>query len=116
MSRRSRGRYSAGVGKKNGTPTIDPPTPQAIDDYSGFKVPLSKIRKDWQGLYSVSPDIRNPQDFVRGVKDDPSLPFSRPEAPDEYIATALLWEDGRVMLGEDGRVLLSEGLIPGDTL
>lgn len=116
MSRRPRGRYSAGVGKKYGTPTVDPPEPQAIDDYSGFKVPLSRVEKDWQGLYSVSPDRRNPQDFLRGIKDNPSLPFARPEAPDVFVAAPLLWEDGRPMIGEDGHILLSEGLIPAETL
>lgn len=115
MGRRGN-RYSAGVGKANGTPTVDPPEPQAIDDYSGFKVPLSRLSKDWQGLYTVSPDRRNPQDFVRGVKDDPSLPFSRPEVPDQYVAGPLLWEDDSLMFGETGVILLAQGVDPGDTL
>ena len=103
MSRRpSRGRYSAGVGKRDGTPTGEP-VPQGLDDYSGFKVPLGKLEKDWQGLYSVSPDRRNPQDFVRGVKDDQSLPFARPEPPDEYVALPILWEDGvTIMTAQNG--------------
>ena len=111
-----RGRYSAGGGKRDGTPTRDPPAPQGIDDYSGFKVPLTSLVKDWQGLRTVSPDRRNPQDFVRGVKDNPALPFSRPEPPDVYVALNLLWEDGSLMFGEDGTALLSEGIVPGETL
>lgn len=115
MSRRNR--YSAGVGKVDGTPTVDPPEPQAIDDYSGFKVPLSRLTKDWQGLYSVSPDKRNPQDFVRGVKDNQSLPFARPEAPDQYVAANIIWQDGlTIMTAQDGLALLTQGINPADTL
>lgn len=109
-------RYNVVGGKVYGTPTIDPPEPQAIDDYSGFKVPLSKLSKDWQGLYSVGPDKRNPQDFVRGVKDDMSLPFARPETPDVYVAQPILWEDGSFMFTEQGAIILTQGIDPGDTL
>lgn len=118
MNRRGRKgqRYNVVGGKIYGTPTIDPPEPQAIDDYSGFKVPLSRLKKDWQGLYSVGPDKRNPQDFVRGVKDNMSLPFARPETPDQYVAAAITWEDGLVMLSQTGNVLLTQGVDPEDTL
>ncbi len=110
------GRYSAGVGKRDGIPTGFP-VPQAIDDYSGFKVPLSHVRKDWQGLYSVSPDKRNPQDFVRGVRDNPALPFSRPETANTYVAVNIVWQDGLTyMSGEAGQPLLTQGVDPADTL
>lgn len=108
-------RRRRGTGGKDayGTPTVNPPEPQAIDDYSGFKVPLGRLKKDWQGLLTVSPDIRNPQDFVRGVKDNQSLPYSRPEPPNEFAAVPLLWEDGSFMMAENGTdVLYSEGALP----
>lgn len=101
--------------KKYGAPTQEP-VPQGIDSWSGFKVNLSDLKKQWDGNYTVDPDRRNPQDFVRGVKDDQSLPFARPEAPDLYVAAPLLWEDDSLMFGEDGAILLTEGLIPGETL
>lgn len=112
--RRTPGRQ-ARYAKRYGTPT-QPPTPQAIDSWSGFKVNLSDMKRQWDGNYTVDPDIRNPQDFVRGVKDDPSLPFARPEAPNVYVAQPLLWQDGSLMFGEDGSILLSQGIQPGDTL
>ncbi len=115
-SRRSRGNYSAGVAKSMGTPTVNPPEPQGQDDYSGFKVPLSRLKKDWQGLYTVSPDIRSPQDYVRGVKDVQALPFARPEPPNQFIAQPLEWEDGTIMFLESGGVILSEGINPIETL
>lgn len=104
-------------GKINGTPTGEP-VPQAIDPASGFKVPLSNLRKQWdnQMVDCRFVDKRNSQDFVRGVKDDQSLPFARPESPNTFIALPLLWEDGSFMFEEDGEIILSEGLVPGDTL
>lgn len=111
-----KGRYSAGVGKLYGTPTVVPPEPQAIDDYSGFKVPLSHLKKDWQGLLTVGPDIRNGQDFVRGVKDDQSLPYARSESPDVFAATNILWENDAIMTTELGGAILTEGPDPGDFL
>lgn len=59
-----------------------------ICDASGFKVPLENLVKQWDGarVDRRFVDKRNPQDFVRGVRDDQSLPFSRPEAPDSFLA------------------------------
>lgn len=113
---RRNGRYNAARPKVYGTPVVNPPEPQAIDDYSGFKVPLSRLSKDWQGLYSVDPDKRNPQDFVRGIKDDQSLPYSRPEAPNDFIAGPIAWESDALMTTELGGILLTQGVDPGDTL
>lgn len=111
--RRRGGRYSAGVGKKYGTPTVNPPESQAIDQYSGFKVPLSKLKKDWQGLLTVSPDVRNPQDYLRGIKDNMALPYSSPEPANQFVAEPLLWENGDFMYAQNGTDLLySEGINP----
>lgn len=114
MSRRGN-RYSAGVNKSHGTP-VGEPQPQAIDDYSGFKVPLGELKKDWQGLLTVSPDIRSPQDFVRGVKDDQSLPYSRPESADTFIALPITWESGAFITSQQGNDIYHEGIQPGQGL
>jgi hypothetical protein len=103
--------------KKYGTPTVGP-EPQAIDPASGFKVPLKNLVKQWDGQlvdYRYV-DRRNSQDFVRGVKDDQSLPYARPETPDTFIAGPLIWQDGSLMFGEDGSILLTQGIDPLDTL
>lgn len=104
-------------GKSYGIPTGEP-RPEAIDDYSGFKVHLDTLKKDWQGLLTQQPDIRNPQDFVRGIKDDQSLPYSRPEPPDQFIAGPLIWEDGTTFITPENGVgvLLAQGIDPIDTL
>lgn len=103
--------------KSYGIPTGEP-RPESIDDYTGFKVHLDTLKKDWQGLLTQRPDIRNSQDFVRGVKDDQSLPYSRPESPDQYIAAPIIWEDGISFLTTQsgGRNIFEEGIDPVDTL
>lgn len=75
---------------RNGTPE-----PQAICDASGFKVPLSHLVRQWDGALVDKRfvDKRNPQDFVRGVRDDQSLPYSRPEAPDTFISSEVTPDD-----------------------
>jgi len=104
-------------GKVYGTPTSEP-VPQAIDPASGFKVPLANLERQWdnQMIDRRFIDKRNPQDYVRGVRDDQSLPFARPETPDTFVAQPLVWEDGSLMFAEDGDILLSEGIQPFDTL
>lgn len=62
---------------------------KGICDRSGFEFPLRELVREWNGLM-VHPrflDKRNPQDFVRGVPDERALPFTRPEAPDDFLAT-----------------------------
>jgi hypothetical protein len=115
--RRRGGRYGVGGKDGNGTPTINPPEPQAIDDYSGFKVPLSALKKDWQGQLTQSPDKRNPQDFLRGIKDNMALPYSRPEPADQFVAGPILWESGAFVTTQSGGFdIFTEGVDPGDSL
>ena len=100
-------------GKSYGTPTVNPPRPQAIDDYTGFKVPLESLKKDWQGLLTVSPDTRNCQDYLRGIKDNMALPYSRPEAANQFVSGPILFESGIFMMAENGvDVLYTEGPNP----
>lgn len=59
----------------------------AICDVCGFKFKASSLRKRWDGFMVCHKDfeIRHPQDFVRGIKDTQSLPWTRPESPDDFI-------------------------------
>jgi len=59
----------------------------SICDRCGKKFHASQLKKDWQGLYLCKDDweTRQPQDFLRGVKDDPSVAWTRPEQPDTFI-------------------------------
>lgn len=59
----------------------------AICDYCGFKFKASQLRRTWDGYMACQVDWspRNAQDFVRGVRDQRPLPWTRPEAPDTFI-------------------------------
>jgi hypothetical protein len=65
-----------------------------VCDRCGFQYKASELKKTWDGLMVCPKDYepRHPQDFVRGVKDDQSVPWSKPEAPDSFTsgATALV--------------------------
>lgn len=103
--------------KRYGTPTVAP-EPQAIDPASGFKVPLKNLVRQWdnQLVDYRFVDKRNPQDFVRGIKDNMTLPYARPEPPDNFIAGNIIWQNNAFMTAQDGEALLTEGVNPFDTL
>lgn len=56
-------------------------------DVCGQKYKASKLKLRWDGLRVCPNDFefRHPQDFVRGIRDNPSTSFSRPEPPDTFI-------------------------------
>lgn len=64
-----------------------------IDDRSGFKVRAYRTRKEWTGLIvkDTAWEPRNAQDFVRGVRDDQSVPEARSRQTDIdlYLQTTL---------------------------
>lgn len=51
-------------------------------DICDFKFKAHELRKRWDGLMVCAKDWepRQPQDFVRGVRDQQPLPWSRPGA------------------------------------
>lgn len=52
----------------------------AVCSMCGRKRKASTMEKNWQGLYRcpIHNEIRQPQDFVRGVKDDQGVPWAQP--------------------------------------
>lgn len=79
----------------NGPEDMWPQPPNFICDASGFKLPQTDMVRQWDGAYVSRRfvDKRNPQDFVKGVRDDPSLKVARPEAPDVFISTPITQAD-----------------------
>jgi len=61
----------------------------AICDRCGFKFKFSQLKLEWDGLYVCTAngcfENRQPQDYVKGVRDDMSVPVSRPDGPPVYI-------------------------------
>lgn len=60
-----------------------------ICDRTGFKVPASETRKEWNGLrvHKSVWEPRHPQDFVRGKADRQQVPDPRPEGEDTFLST-----------------------------
>lgn len=63
----------------------------AICDRCGFQYKSHQLRAEWTGHRTCSGagtnncwEPRHPQDFVRGVKEKPPLPWTRPPPPDEF--------------------------------
>lgn len=68
----------------------DTPRPgdyRVICDASGFKVWASETVIQWDNARVLRrfAEPRQPQDFVRGVKDDQRVPNPRPEAADVFL-------------------------------
>lgn len=61
-----------------------------VCDQCGKKFKSSQIRRQWDGLYVCRKchDPRHPQDFVKGVVDDQSVPYSRPQTDATFTAEA----------------------------
>lgn len=58
-----------------------------ICDLCGKKNKSGNAMKTWDNYYVCRhhKEVRNPQDFVRGVREEMRLPWSRPESPPNYI-------------------------------
>jgi len=56
-------------------------------DLCGAKNKSGDAMKTWQNLYVCKHhrEVRNPQDFLRGVRDNQSTPWSRPKPPETFV-------------------------------
>lgn len=82
-------------------------------DLCSKKIKSSTATKTWDNFYVCRHhrEARNPQDFLRGVKDEQTVPFSRPEPTWQFILPnfRLLQENG-------AGLLLQPADITGDSL
>jgi hypothetical protein len=60
----------------------------AVCDRTGFRMLASNMSRQWNNLmvYNGVWEIRQPQDFVRGVKDDMTVPWARPVTEPVFVA------------------------------
>lgn len=65
----------------------------AICDICGLEFKSSALRKDWRNLMVCKDDfeLRHPQDFLRVPKDNPSIPWARPESEVFVAPACYLW-------------------------
>ncbi len=59
----------------------------AICDVCGNKLKASELRQRWDGFMVCMEDweLRNPQDLMKPPPPDRPIPWSRPEAADQFI-------------------------------
>ncbi len=71
------------------------------DDRSGFATRAEQTRMEWNGLIVDRKlwEIRQPQDFVKGVADDQSVPDARSEAPTPFVGPIFTNLSGSVTPG-----------------
>ena len=64
---------------------------KALCDVCGREYKATQLTKRWDGLMCCTQDWepRQPQDFVRGVDDNQTVPWSRPEPADYFIPISL---------------------------
>ncbi len=58
-----------------------------ICDLTGFKIRANRTKKQWNNyiVREQSFELRQPQDFVRGVRDDQSVPEPRPRQINVFL-------------------------------
>ena len=71
-------------------------TYNGICDRCGSKFKFSDLKLEWDGLYVCTAngcwEPRQPQDYVKGVRDDMSVPVSRPDQPAVFLDTIIVQE------------------------
>lgn len=74
-------------------------------DLCGRKDKSGNAMRTWDGFYVCKhhKEIRNEQDFVRGVRDDQTVPWSRSYTPPTYVTSTfrLLQQNGSAILQEN---------------
>lgn len=62
-----------------------------ICDRTGFAVRSERTQAEWQNLIVDRKvwEQRHPQDFVKGVNDDQTVPYARPRTPNLPVGTSL---------------------------
>lgn len=58
-----------------------------ICDICGFKYKASETRLQWNNLLTCGKcyEERHPQDYVRGIRDDPTVPIARPDGEPIFV-------------------------------
>ena len=70
-------------------PKVEPGDWTVVCDVSGFRVLASETRKQWDNSIAWERvwTARQPQDYLRGIPDNMTVPFSRPKTDPNFIET-----------------------------
>lgn len=66
----------------------------AICDVCGRKFKFSRLRQKWDNTWACEQDWepRQPQDYLKGIKDNMSVPLSRPDPPNLFMQDEIVTE------------------------
>ena len=97
------------------TPRYDSGDWIADCDVCGRKYKASQLKQRWDGLMCCHQDweIRQPQDFVRGVADNQLAPWTRPEPTDSFVPLTF-WQ--AIITSTTSIAKLLTKVVPGRTL
>lgn len=72
----------------------------AICDVCGRKFKFSRLRQKWDNTWACEQDWepRQPQDYLRGIPDNMSVPLSRPDPPNQFIQDEIVTETPTITL------------------
>lgn len=89
------------------------------DDRTGFPQRTDRMRKEWDGLIVDRRvwEPRQPQDLVRGVRDNQNVDNARPLAPHVFVGpTETTLAATVAVLGITGTLASNFGIVSGNTL
>ena len=90
-----------------------------ICDRSGFKIRSGRTRKEWNNLivWNRLWEIRQPQDFVKGIIDDQTVPQPRPRQPNVFLGILMTTTTADAALGSTTLQVVSTAQMQnGDTV
>ena len=72
----------------------------AICDVCGRKFKFSRLRQKWDNTWACEQDWepRQPQDYLKGIMDNMSVPLSRPDPPNLFIQDEIVTENPVITL------------------
>lgn len=90
-----------------------------ICDRSGFKIRARRTQMEWNGLIVSDKffEARQPQDFVKGVPDNQTVPYARPRQTNQFLGPLTTTLTANVAAGGTALpVVSSVRMIIGDVL
>lgn len=68
-------------------PQVNPGNWTVVDDRTGFRLLNTQMQFEWNGLlvWDKVWEQRQPQDYLRGIPDNMSVPYSRPMQQPQFL-------------------------------
>lgn len=68
-------------------PQVNPGNWTVVCDRTGFRLLNTQVQFEWNGLLVFDRvwEIRQPQDYLKGIPDNMSVPYARPKEEPTFI-------------------------------